>query len=103
MDSVQLNELANKIRKAGGKPTHPVHMGQRQYTPSIGRVYIAHQAKKISVEEAQDLNPKYDPDNHYRNTIAAAQVKQQERDPAGVYAARVARTEKRKASKESKN
>ena len=102
MDSLQLNDLANKIRAAGGIPakaTHPsqAYIGNHQ-KPSLGRVHIAHKEGHINLEEAQDLNPKYDPNNNYRNTISAAQVREVERNPVGVKIKRAAAYKKKKGN-----
>ena len=87
MDSLQLNELANKIRAAGGKPGQPVHpairasVGQRRYRPAIGNVHLAYEGGHINLEEAQDLNPKYDPSQKKRNQLNAIQQRNYDLNP----------------------
>jgi hypothetical protein len=87
MDSLQLNELANKIRAAGGKPSQPAHpsVKPRQkkviYKPSLGNVHLAVQYGHINLEEAQDLNPKYDPSRKKFNSTQASKEKRFDRDP----------------------
>ena len=87
MDSLQLNDLANKIRAAGGKASQPAHPAVRaafggvRYRPAIGNVHMAYEGGHINLEEAQDLNPKYDPSQKKRNQINAIQQRNYDLDP----------------------
>jgi hypothetical protein len=87
MDSLQLNELANKIRVAGGKAPQPAHpavraaVGGVHYKPALGNVHMAYEGGHINLEEAQDLNPKYDPSKKKQNTINAIQQRNMDNNP----------------------
>lgn len=63
LNPAQLHKLANNIRIAGGKPpvTKRVKSFEEGRTPSLVNIYRAKFAGHINNEEAQGLNPNYDP------------------------------------------
>ena len=104
MDSMQLNDLANDIRRAGGIAPKPPHPSQAQnpkkgtrFTPDLGRVHIALTEGHITQEEAEDLNPKYATTPRKQLVIHAGQIKKFEKDPELAIRQRKARYAKRKA------
>ena len=90
LSSAQLNELANNIRVAGGKHLAPkgVAMQGVREKPALGNVHLAYTGGHINLEEAQDLNPKYDPSKKRENQIHAIQQRNVDKDPAGERAKR---------------
>lgn len=61
LSDTQLQNLANKIRKAGGVSGRTASFNEGKI-PSLVNVYIARMNNKIEPEEAADLNPNYKPD-----------------------------------------
>jgi len=104
MDSLQLSELANRIRVAGGKDPQPAHpavraaMGNVHSRPALGNVHIAYEGGRINLEEAQDLNPKYDPSKKKQNQINAIQQRNNDKNPIGEKAKRRAYHLKKKGN-----
>jgi hypothetical protein len=79
-----LNDLANKIRSVGGiapqaaKRSNPKR--NTHFKPAIGNVHLAYKGGHISLEEAQDLNPKYKPDSP-SNYVKAKQQQYYDENP----------------------
>ena len=83
MPGMDLDTLANDIRRAGGishiAPVKPPQVtdpkkGTRA-TPDLGRLHIAFKEGHITKEEAEDLNPKYATTPRKQLVIHAGQIK----------------------------
>jgi hypothetical protein len=96
----QMDALANQIRRVGGVPTKQPASDPKKYTratPDIGRIHNAVRGGHITVEEAVDLNPKYDPAKKNYNNIQSYKINARDRDPSGERAKNLAQQKKRKA------
>ena len=89
LDSAQLNAVADQVRAAGGKGSTPAIASVSVHTrPALGNVHMAYEGGHISLEEAQDLNPKYDPSKKRQNQINAIQQRNNDKNPIGEKAKR---------------
>lgn len=101
----QMDALANSIRRVGGVPTKQEPVNPKKHTratPDIGRVHNAVRGGHITVEEAVDLNPKYDPAKKNYNNIQSYKINAKDRDPSGERAKNLAQQKKRKANSKIK-
>jgi hypothetical protein len=79
----QFAALAARIREVGSRPVKPERDPKKgtHRTPSIGRVHAALEGGHINLEEAQDLNPKYDPSKKLHNYTMMKKSEYADRDP----------------------
>lgn len=84
LDSAQLKAVANQVLVAGGKGPNPaIASGNVHTRPALGNVHMAYEGGHINLEEAQDLNPKYDPSKKRENQIHAIQQRNSDKNPIG--------------------